>query len=211
MTRSGELLAGNGVELIRERALATRVQTALERLYRIDRVADVDEFLEPAAEGEREALLVRELDDGAIGMKLRVPILEGQAASLDALCQIIEGVSHFVYLTDRVRVGREATQLELELQAEVDKYVVLAASAPELDRPTSERLRERLFERVRFVEAAGSELGERYRVANGHANRFLRRLEREHVVRGRLHAMRDALRRFYAGGQEEKLRLGRAA
>jgi hypothetical protein len=205
------LLAGNGAELVRERALATRVQTALERLYRIDRVASVHDFLEPAAEGEREALLVRELGDGAIGMKLRVPILDGEAATLDALCQIIEGVSHFVYLTDRVRAGREATQLELELQAEVDKYVVLAASTPALDRRTSERLRERLFERVSFVEASDSERGERYRVANDHANRFLRRLEREHVERGRLHAMREALRHFYAGGQEEKLRLGRAA
>jgi hypothetical protein len=205
------LLEGNGVEMIRERALAARVQAALERLYRLDRVADVHDFLEPAAGGERETLLVQELADGAVGMTLRVPQLEEEPASLDALCQIIEGVSHFVYLTDRVRARRESTQLELELQAEVDKYVVLAASVPELDARSSERIRARLFEHVRFVEEHASERGERYRVANDHAHRFLRRLERDHVANGRLDAMRDALRRFYEGGQEDKLRLGRAA
>jgi hypothetical protein len=207
----GSLLAGNGLGMIRERALAKRVQAALERLYRLERVADVHDYLERAEDGARETLLVREAEDGAVEMKLRVPALEADATSLDALCQIIEGVSHFVYLTDRVRVGRESTQLELELQAEVDKYVVLAASVRELDASASAKIRAKLYENVRFTSEGGSVVGERYRVANDHARRFVHGLERRFVEPGRVHEMRDELRRFYEGGLEEKLRRARAA
>jgi hypothetical protein len=206
MTRA---LRGNGVELVRERALAGAVQGALERLYQLDRVADVDAFVRKAKRGEREALLVRDAGDGTLEMALRVPRLQG--GGLDTTCQIIEGVSHFVYLADRARTEREATRLEMELQAEVDKYVVLAASMGRLDVGASAALRARLFDAVSFAHAAGSELGERYRVANDFAGKFVRKLEQRFVATGRLHAMREELRRFYRMGQEEKLRFGRAA
>ena len=45
-------LAGNGVELVRERALATTVQAALERVYQLDRVADVGDFVREADQVE---------------------------------------------------------------------------------------------------------------------------------------------------------------
>jgi hypothetical protein len=204
-----ERLAGNGVALVRELALASRVQEALERMYRLDRVADVVDFVEEDA-GEREALLVHEADDGALEVSLRLPLLEDEA-ELDTLCQIIEGVSHFVYVVERARLDRGATQLELELQAEVDKWVVLAASMRGFDAQRSARLRARLYERVAFSHDADTELGERYRVANDAAHRFVRRLERDFVGPARFREMRSELRRFFHVGQEEKLRLGRTA
>ena len=204
-------LEGNGVELVRERALAGTVQEALERLYWLDRVADVGDYLKEAEAGEREALLLREANDGALEMTLRLPALEGEAG-LDVLCQIIEGVSHFVYVVERARVQREATQLEMELQAEVDKWVVLAASLRgSLDVGRSADLRARLYERVSFEHDEASEEGQRYRLANDAAHRFVRRMEREYVGRARFGEMRVELRRFFHEGQEEKLRLGRAA
>jgi hypothetical protein len=203
-------LVGNGVELVRERTLAARVQEALERVYQLDRIADVGEFVRGAGEGEREALVLRQATDGAIEVSLRLPYLEAEA-KLDALCQIIEGVSHFVYVVERARVEREATQLELELQAEVDKWVVLAASMHSFDESRSAVLRARLYEGVTFQHDADSEVGERYRVANDAAHRFVRRLERQYVGRARYGEMHAELRRFFRVGQEEKLRLGRAA
>jgi hypothetical protein len=204
-------LEGNGVELVRERALAGTVQEALERLYWLDRVADVGDYLKEAEAGEREALLLREANDGALEMTLRLPALEGEAG-LDVLCQIIEGVSHFVYVVERARVHREATQLEMELQAEVDKWVVLAASLRgSLDVDRSADLRARLYERVSFEHDEASEEGQRYRLANDAAHRFVRRMERDYVGRARFGEMRVELRRFFHEGQEEKLRLGRAA
>jgi hypothetical protein len=202
-------LAGNGVEMVRERALAMRVQGGLERVYRLERVADVGDFLHGAEAGEREALLLREADDGDIEVTLRLPLLDDGDANLDALCQIIEGVSHFVYVVERARTQRETTQLELELQAEVDKWVVLGASIRPFDAVRSAALRAQLYERVVFEH--DGELGERYRLANDAAHRFVRRLEREYVHRERYGELRTELRRFFQVGQEEKLRLGRAA
>lgn len=205
-------LEGNGVGLVRERALASAVQGALERLYRIDRVVDVQEYLEGADEGEREVLLVREADDGAIELKLRVPPLArrefdlADGPDLDPLCQLIEGVSHFVYLTFRAQADREATELELELQAEVDKYVILAASLGRLDGATSRALRARLYDRVHYEHGAATLHGERYRVANDVASRFVRRLERDFLAVSRYAELQRELRRFFHAGQEEKLR-----
>ena len=196
-------LDGNGAGLVREIALATRVQHALERLYRLERAADVDDFVTPAEHGEREALFVRESDDGVLEMQLRLPPLAG---GLDPICQIIEGVSHFVYLADRAARGREATQLELELQAEVDKYVVLAASVAGFDEVASRRLRARLYDDVSFEHDADTELGERYRIANDYARRFTARLEREYLSRARFAELHAELRRFFHLGQGAKLR-----
>jgi hypothetical protein len=214
---SARLLEGNGAGLVRERAVAEAVQRALERLYQLDRVADVDDFLEEAKDDERETLFVREAADGAIEMALRVPRLGATSidlardADLDPLCQIIEGVSHFVYLADRARVDREATQLELELQAEVDKFVVLAAWLGEPSLGASATLRRRLYENVSFAHGEETETGDRYRLANVRAHSFVRRLERDYLGARRWGEMRALLRRFYRVGQEEKLRLAVAA
>jgi hypothetical protein len=210
-------LVGNGVLLVRERAVAAAVQRSLERLYQLERVADVKAFVQPAGDGEREVLLVREGEDGSVEMALRLPNLGKRDldvaadADLDPLCQIIEGVSHFVYLADRAHGGREATQLEMELQAEVDKYVVLAASLGALDERRSARLRARLYEAVSFEHDPDTEQGERYRLANELAARFVFRLEKRYLAEQKFGEMRGELRRFFRMGQEDKLRLGRAA
>lgn len=196
------LLRGNGVELVRERELARRVQNALYRLYAIDGAEDVRDFIEPADDGERETLLVRQSESG-LEISLRLAPLKG---ALDGLCQLIEGVSHFVYVAHRAEAERETTQLELEIQAEVDKYVVLASSIEGLDEDKSGDLRRRLYDEVAFVHAAESERGDRYRVANGVAQRFTRRIERDFVAKNRFGEMQRALRAFFRMGQADKLR-----
>jgi hypothetical protein len=214
------VLAGNGVLLVRERALAAAIQKALETLYQLDRVADVDTFVTAARQGERETLFVREDEDGTVEMALRLPSLAGPSlskrefdvtndADLDPLCQIIEGVSHFVYLAERASGDREATQLEMELQAEVDKYVILASALGKLDERTSARLRARLYEAISFAHAEGTEEGDRYRIANALAARFVFRLERVYVRARRFRELHRELRRFFRMGQEEKLRAGK--
>jgi len=194
---------------VKKMALAARVQGALERLYGLDRVADVEDYLSEER-SEREALLLRLAEDGAIEVRLCLPAIRPDA-SLDAICQVIEGVSHFVYVVERARLQRETTQLELELQAEVDKWVVLAESIGAFDAERSAMLRERLYERVAYEHDEETEVGQRYRMANEAAHRFVRRLEREYLSHERRSELRDELRRFFREGQEEKLRLGRAA
>jgi hypothetical protein len=201
------LLAGNGLGLVREIALAKRVQQGLERLYRLDLGLCVSEFMFGADAGERETLFVRATQDQGLEVSLRVPrMAPNNGTSIDTLCQLIEGVSHFVYVVHRAQHARETTQLELELQAEVDKYVVLAESTGCTTVESSERLRAQLYGQVEFTHAQDSEIGARYRTANTAANRFLRRLERRHLARARYDALRADLRAFYEAGQEGKLR-----
>jgi len=206
------LLSGYGAGLVRARSIAGAVQASLERLYQLDRVANVHEFVEPLEAGEREVLLVRESGEGDMELSLRLPLLPRpnfdleSREDLDTICQLIEGVSHFVYLTDRANDSREATQLELEVQAEVDKFVMLVAWVARCDLATSHRIRARIFESVDYLHEAGSECGDRYRMANTTANHFVKRLEREFIGKGQLAELRTELRRFYRMGQEDKLR-----
>jgi hypothetical protein len=155
---------------------------------------------------------VREVgDDVEIAVSLPPAGLAPPAGelSLDALCQVVEGVSHFVYLVARLREGRRMTQLELELQAEVDKFVIVGfAALAKPDRLAAWRLVNRLYEGVRFVHPAETEEGQRYRIANDLAARFCARFAGSPAP---LAHARERFQRFHREGQEEKLRLARAA
>jgi hypothetical protein len=153
---------------------------------------------------------IREARDGGLEIEVRTPPLSSPHR-LDGLCQIIEGVSHFVYVADRARRELPATQLELELQAEIDKYMLLVLSKEAFDPELARQLHAQLYERVRFAHPEGTELGDRYRFANDLAARFVRRLEVVYVEKGRRTALRDALARFYGMGQADKIRYAGAA
>ncbi len=197
-------------------ALARRIQKRLESLYGLE-TPDVTPFLRPANDG-REVLQIRESGgELEIGLYLPEEAFEARApSSLDLLCQVAEGVSHFVYLVERSRRRLPTTQLELELQAEVDKFIVLAGSVV-ASRPcgsfpphAASALRERLFGRVHFLHPKGTQPGERYRLANDLAARFVRRLDGKLDRTADDRAMRQ-LRRFHAGGQREKIEMAMAA
>jgi hypothetical protein len=94
------------------------------------------------------------------------------------------------------------TQLELELQAEVDKFVLLHELGTD-----SARLVESLFDSPRFLDDEGTEAGERYRLAHRLAARFVSRA----VVANDRSRARERLRSFYRAGQTEKIRLACAA
>jgi hypothetical protein len=55
---------------------------------------------------------------------------------------------------------------------------------------------------VRYLHAAGTELGDRYRTANDLAARFMRRL-----MSFGTETTHSTLRRFYRAGQADKIRL----
>jgi len=188
----------------RTRALR-RLQRGIERYYGLERAPDVALFVEDGAGGEREMLLVRETDD-ALELKLVLPNAAPPPGANDQFLQFVEGVSHFVYLVERARTGLPATQLELELQAEVDKFVMLGMGARQADRRTRLELHTLLYERVEFLHPESSEAGHRYRFANELAARFTARLLDAEAQSARL-----LLQRFYRAGQSDKIHLARAA
>jgi hypothetical protein len=177
-----------------------RLQRRLERFYHLEETPDVRGFVrQSSGDAEREALLLRE-SEGELEMALVVP--STVANDHDHWLQLAEGVSHFVYVANRARQELPSTQLELELQAEVDKFVLLVLEQLPFDRGDAFAVHSRLYERVRFLHAAGTELGDRYRTANDLAARFVRRLMSYGPV-----VTHATLRRFYRAGQAEKIRL----
>ncbi len=190
------------------KATLRTLQQALERFYELEGAPDVSQFIRTGDPESRETLLLREAE-GELEVALVLPPLdektELEAAPTDAWLQVVEGVSHFVYVAERARTGLPATLLELELQAEVDKFVLLTFATSRIVDPRERlELHESLYAKVRFLHPPDSELGRRYRMANDLAARFLSRLfDKQNAL--------ATLRRFYRAGQAEKIHLARAA
>ena len=192
-------------------ATLRRVQRRIEEFYGLEEAPNIIEFVRVGDDDEdRETVLIRQ--DGedleiAVVLPKAVEREHPREYATDTWLQLIEAVSHFVYISERARIGLPTTQLELELQAEVDKFVVAALSAPRFGRERARRLHGQLYEKVRFLHPESSEAGARYRFANELAARFIARLLLERDV----FARRGVLRQFYRSGQTEKIRLARAA
>jgi hypothetical protein len=207
-----------------------RVQRGLETLYRVDTGVAVDDFMidEPTREvlaparKPREQLLVCE-DDGEMSLALFIdPAVLSNLAEHDPGRRLsehnfgdfllaVEGVSHFIYAIWCAQANRPVTQLELELQAEVDKYVTCLLQTEALA-GQSEALRRRLFIEPMYEPDLDHEERDRYRAANDNAHRYAAWLESTFVAPRRIPEMLDELRRFYRAGLAAKLaRIARAA
>lgn len=203
-------------------ALAVDVQRRLEAFYALDPEAPVTEFLIPPEEATRlpgggsRMLVAQEGDEVSVGVVLEEAVGERllctdprhrlDASNLGAFSTLTEEVSHFLYLLHRARKQRQVTQLELELQAEVDKYLlVLFFRGLEDEGAVSPRLRHLLFRSYRLAEGVSGERAERYHAAAQLANRYCGWLEGRFLRRRRLGELAREARRFYRLGQREKL------
>lgn len=187
------------------------LQLRLEEFYALEQAPDIVEFVHISRDEPREVVLVRQSSDEDLEIAVVLPATverttEGTCAP-DLWLQLVEAASHFVYLAERARIGLPATQLELELQAEVDKFVMSAFVPQPFAHHRALAVHGDLYEKVRFLHPENSEAGARYRLANALAARFMARLMLERDAEKR----HGALRRFYRSGQAEKIRLARAA
>lgn len=167
-----------------------------------------------------EQLLVVEDEEG-VGITLyldravierlaeRCPLRSLSEDNLGDFCTALEGVSHFHYFVWSAGKARHVSLLELELQAEVDKY----ASALQLMLQQREgrfpgELFERLFDQVNFLPHLPPQERTRYEEAHRFAARFCRRLEERFLRRrqARPDALLAELRTFYRLGRHAKLR-----
>jgi hypothetical protein len=208
------------------------LQTLLGRLYDVSLDYDVYDFLvtdrrtlgglAPGADARapEEELLLAESGDGAgVALYIDAALLQRLERSdplgrltehnLADYCTALEGVSHFLYTTWRLDRDAPVSLLELETQAEVDKYAVtvfLLAGQQGGGYPT--QVHTRLFDRVAFDSQLNPGEYDRYRTAHRCAARYCRALERRFVSRGeaRIEAMVRELRKFYRLGSSAKLR-----
>ncbi len=207
------------------------LQTLLGNLYDVDLRYDVYDFLVtdrrevPESLNETRALdeelLLAETADGAgVALYLDPEILRRLEAAdphralteenLADYCTALEGVSHFVYSTWGLERDMPVSLLELETQAEVDKYAItvflLARQRGGESYP--KHVHARLFDRVSFDARLQPDQYERYRTAHRSAAHYCRRLERRFVNGGiaRIEAMVRELRGFYRLRHAAKLR-----
>jgi hypothetical protein len=202
--------------------LLLEVQRRLESLYALDAQAPVTDFVlseEEAAAypgGGSRTLVTQEGDQVSLGVVLEREIsalLAGadprvrlDQANLGAFCTLTEEVSHFVYLHFCARTSRSVTQLELELQAEVDKYLsAVFLLCLQNGGAVSPGLRDLLFRRYRLVAPLSAEQAERYRAASELAYRYCSYLEARYLRPSRLPDLAREARRFYRLGQRQKL------
>lgn len=205
-----------------------RIQGLLERLYEVEAGADVTEFVLTdeafvrSLEGRAyrpapEKLLVYEVDNELnVSLFLAPEILDRLAGApphealmddnLVDFWTVLEGVSHFVYLGHNAGFERPITRMEMELQAEVDKFVAAAllVARQRSGQVPGRGLHRALFENPSLDSALNGEEQWRYRTASRYAGQYCQRLiERlRNPADGALHR---ELRRFYRLPRGHKL------
>ncbi len=201
------------------------LQRQLERLYDVHSLHRVEDFLLPdSAEAcsvpprTPEALLVRQADDALdIGLfldqelvqrlRLDCPARQLHDGNLEDYLAAVEGVSHFLYLVWNAHHGRCVTQLEMELQAEVDKYVTATYwISRQYGGHALGELHQTLFRKYRLRDGLSLERRERYQRASLLASRYCLSLDQDLRRYRRTLPSLTELRRFYRMSQRSKIR-----
>ena len=203
------------------------LQKQLSNIYQVEPGYDVSDFLvtDPALakmlggdaliSNTDESVLLAEDDEGmALSVYLDSqmlgrlgkdnPMKTLKPSHLNDLWTVLEGISHFNYLVWSAGRDRSVTLLELEMQAEVDKFISTWLMAQNQDEcEFADRLHGWLFDDIRFRPELSEDEHTRYKTANDYAARFC------HGLAKRLSANCNKtfceLRRFYRLKQSDKI------
>lgn len=210
-------------------ATLASLQGVLAEIYDLAATPDVVQFLmtdrvsvarfEGARNSEEQLIVAQDEDVLSLALYIDAQVLERlgrhdpfallDAENLGDYLTVAEGVSHFVYVAWNAGFDKPVTLLELELQAEVDKYVLCAWLLREQGAGRFPReLHRALFERSRIDPTAAGGRARLYHTASSYGGRFCRRVAAS-LARGTRGATRELLtelRRFYRWGNARKLR-----
>ena len=209
--------------------MLSSLQRSLEHIYEIDVPHDVDDFLitdpavvreltgdQDAREIDEKLLVAQDGDcvdvalylDDAVMQRLSTddPISRLHDGNIGDFCTALEGVSHFVYLAWNAGHERSVSLLELEMQAEVDKYVTMAfLLGQQASGQVPRALHRWLFDDPTFDSELDRESLERYRDANYYASKYCAMLERRYMRDAKQAELFKDLRRFYRLRQRDKI------
>lgn len=207
------------------------IQNRLQEIYELNIDHDVNDYLVTCSHEAhlcgasltsihtREQLLIRqEKDELLLSLYLHEGVISNLETTggklhlhrdnLEDFCLALEGISHFLYLIWNARHRRSVTVLEMELQAEIDKFIMLGMLLQQQSRtPAPGVIRDLLFESIRYHEHLQADELQRYRDASAFAEKYCWYLESSFTLRQgtELKLLRE-LRRFYRLGLREKLR-----
>jgi hypothetical protein len=210
-------------------ATLASLQESLADIYDLPATPDIAQFLltdraslacvGEARAGDEQLIVAQEEDSLSMALYIDAQVLERLARRnpFDALTHenladyltAAEGVSHFVYVAWNAGFDKPVTLLELELQAEVDKFVLGAwLLRKQCPGRVPRELHHALFERARVDPETAAERAGLYRTASCYAARFCQRVAARlsRRTRGSTCETLAELRRFYRWGNARKLR-----
>ncbi len=209
--------------------LAGELQSLLDVLYGTNSSLDVNDFLvtdaavikylSPQQDSTKlyETLFVQQ-DDDELGLTLYLdedllerlrlsdPMQSLHEHNLSDFCTVLEGISHFNYMVWNAAKDKCVTVMELEMQAEVDKYFGARVLLEHQDNTAlAASLLSQLFDAPAFHETLSREELVRYQDASEFAGRYCRSLESRFSSSRMLPGLVEELRAFYRWPQPAKV------
>lgn len=207
-----------------------KLQQQLEQIYEVDTHLPVSRFLitDPeladyydTSENPRttnEKLLISYTDDGIdVALYLHNNILTHleehdpleslHDGNLHEFWVALEGISHFIYLVWNAQYDREISLFELELQAEVDKFITaILLFGQQQDLQHSRSIMTKLFIKLQFDKALQHDERARYSMANQYAYRYCEKLLTLFMEQRNEQRLYNEIRRFYRLTHHYKLK-----
>ena len=166
----------------------------------------------------KERLLISECSDG-LDLSLYIssdvisqiqnshPIELITKGKYSEFCLVLEGVSHFLYIVWNASHQRQVTLFEMELQAEIDKFILLQSFIDDKSGIyDAAQIANWLFESHTFDELLNEAELTRYSDANYYAGKYCLGLQQQYQVTDMNKNLLNELRRFYRFSRDDKVR-----
>jgi len=199
-----------------------RIDRAIKRLYNLEFKPSVEQFLVTLPDSKRQGVLLLaqypEQDSLELGIHLSKNVRGSLATfpkgrwgdwpseKLQAFTVVTEEISHFHYVRYHATQGRQVSQLEMELQGEIDKFLIAYFTNPGIKHETEfEKLFESFFARFSLRPGLSREEEQRYVEANHLARRYIHKLATVLQDPRRREDLLRRLRKFYRLSACEKI------
>ena len=210
--------------------ILSRIQKLLVDIYKVSDVPDVTQHVfsdrdqltaltrhTEARVSQTESLLLCQQDEELFmslfldpGMLERLaqrnPFVAFDTHNANDFWVVLEGVSHFVYAAVKATQNRPFSMLELELQAEVDKFIAsLLLLYAQGNAQSAKTMHNSLFSETELAEDLSSSDQDRYKFANDYAARYCWSLLTNREINEGSEFSRE-LQQFYQLPQHSKIR-----
>ncbi len=131
-------------------------------------------------------------------LELTNPICNLTDKNIEDLCVLTEELSHFLYLIWNVQNSRMISNLALELQAEIDKFIIcILLLESQFKHELIQPLVYKLFINISFDKKLSEEDKERYIIANNYAKKYCEFLINHYFKTKKITEAYRELRQFY--------------